>query len=97
MTSSAFFNSPPATRRTEQRWWIADRSGHDRWGGKRPPTGRISGRQWGIPMAASGENYMAAVRSAHRQGSQHRRPTSDHQCCLHNDVEVEAERTTSEK
>ena len=23
--------------------------------------GRISGRQWGIPMAASGENYMAAV------------------------------------
>jgi len=23
--------------------------------------GRISGRQWGILMAASGENYMAAV------------------------------------
>jgi hypothetical protein len=26
--------------------------------------GRNSGRQWGIPMAASGENYMATVKAA---------------------------------
>ena len=35
------------------------RSGQNRWGDSWPSTGRISGRPWGIPMAANGENLMA--------------------------------------
>jgi hypothetical protein len=61
MTSSALFNSPPTRREITMRWLVADRSGQDRWGEKWPPMGRTSGRQWGNPMAASGENYMATV------------------------------------
>jgi hypothetical protein len=43
------------------RGWIADQSGHDRWGENWPPMGRNNGRPRGLLMAASGENYMAAV------------------------------------
>jgi hypothetical protein len=35
------------------------RSGQNRWGDPWPPMGRISGRQWGFPVAAYGENLMA--------------------------------------
>jgi hypothetical protein len=38
--------------------------------------GRISGRQWGILMAASGENYMAAVSAE----DQHEDPGDDGRC-----------------
>ena len=37
------------------------RSGQNRWGDSWPPVGRISGRLWGVPMAAYGENPMATV------------------------------------
>jgi hypothetical protein len=37
--------------------------------------GRISGRQWGLLMAASGENYMAAVRMLLTK--RHRRRAAD--------------------
>ena len=35
------------------------RSGQNRWGDSWPPTGRISGRPRGVPVAAYGENLMA--------------------------------------
>ena len=38
------------------------RSGQNRWGDSWPPVGRISGRQWGFPVAAYGENLMATHR-----------------------------------
>ena len=41
---------------------ITGRSGQNRWGDSWPPVGRISGRPWGFPVAAYGENLMATHR-----------------------------------
>ena len=62
ITSSGFFTGRPPTRLDNQDARDTDRSGQNRWGETWPPMGRNSGRQWGIPVAASGEIPMAAVR-----------------------------------
>ena len=47
------------SRLDSQTRGVTGRSGQNRWGESWPPVGRISGRPWGFPVAAYGENLMA--------------------------------------
>ena len=59
---SAFFNQSLQTAPRHQDGWIADRPGQGDGDIQWPRAGSYHGDQWGIPMAAAGETYMAAVR-----------------------------------
>ncbi len=62
-TSSGFFNPPPSHVSMSPRRSTAS-SGQQPRGDPWPRMGRMSGHQWGIPMAADGEKRMAAAKSS---------------------------------
>ncbi len=63
---------------------VTGRSGQNRWGDSWPPVGRISGRPWGFPVAAYGENLMATHTPCEehgRRGESAVRNVNRRSCC----------------